>query len=71
MQRFDPALSPPALEAQEDIMNIGFKDQFNLPGEMQNKISNDIKIVSYGGEIQDPKRIGSRGIMSRGKPPLG
>lgn len=49
-------------------MNIGFQDQFNLPGEMQGKLSNDIKIVSYGGEIKDPKRVASRGLNSRERP---
>lgn len=50
------------------MINIGFQDQFNLPGEMQGKLSNDIKIVSYGGEIKDPKRVASRGLNSRERP---
>lgn len=33
-------------------------------------MTNEIKIVNYGGEIQDKKRVGSRGIMSRGRPPM-
>ena len=52
------------------MMNIGFQDQFNLPGDMQGKLSNDIKIVSYGGEIMDPKRVASRGLASRERPPI-
>jgi hypothetical protein len=41
-----------------------------LPREINNNLSNDIRIVSYGGEIQDPKRVASRGLVSRGRPPL-
>ena len=58
------------LNSNNNEMNIGFQDQFNLPGEMQGKISNEIRIVSYGGEIKDPKRVGSRGLVSRNRPPV-
>ena len=58
------------VNSNNNELNIGFQDQFNLPGEMQGKLSNDIKIVSYGGEIKDPKRVASRGLASRERPPI-